>query len=133
MSDVDVMARTLYGEARNQPFKGIVAVAYVIKTRSKERNKTITEICLAPLQFSCWNKNDPNRKIIEFVGLDRPAFMKCFGIACLVITGELINPTFGANHYHTIAAPPKNVKWPPSWAKNMTLIAEIGSHRFLKG
>lgn len=132
MSDVDVLARTLYGEARNQLLNGIIAVGYVIKTRSKERNQTITEVCLAPLQFSCWNKNDPNRKIIEFVGLDRPTFMTCFGVACLVITEELNNPVPGANHYHTITAP-KNTKWPPSWAKNMQIVQDIGDHRFLKG
>lgn len=132
MSDVDVMARTLYGEARNQLLNGIIAVAYVIKTRSKERTQTITEVCLAPLQFSCWNKNDPNRKIIEFVGLDRPTFMTCFGVACLVINGELNNPAPGANHYFTVQAP-KGVKWPPSWASKMTEIAVIGDHRFLKG
>lgn len=133
MSDVDVLARTLYGEARNQPFNGIVAVGYVIVTRSLERQKTITDICLAPLQFSCWNKNDPNRKIIEFVGFDRPEFMKCFGIACLIIsTDELTNYAPGANHYHTITAP-KNTKWPPSWASKMQFVKDIGDHRFLKG
>lgn len=131
MSDIDVMARTVYGEARNQSFMGQVAVAYVISNRAFQRNKSITEVCLQPLQFSCWNKNDPNRKIIEFIGLDKTEFQIAYGISCLVVTRQLTNPVDGANHYHTIEAP-KGVKWPPSWAKNMIIIKEIGSHRFLK-
>ena len=132
MSDVDVMARTIYGEARGQSFQGQVAVAFVIKTRSDERRKSITEICLAPMQFSCWNRNDPNRKIVEFVGMDTPRFMTAYGIACLVITGQLVNPAPGANHYHTVSAP-DNMPWPPNWAKQMKTITTIGAHTFLRG
>lgn len=133
MSDIDVLARTIYGEARNQIFEGQVAVAYVIKTRSIERNKSITDICLAPKQFSCWNQSDPNRKIIEFVGLDNYRFMTCFGIAALTITGQLENPAVGANHYYTTKNILKSKTWPPSWAKEMTKIDIIGDHTFLKG
>lgn len=136
MSDLDVLARTIYGEARGESFSGQVAVGYVIKTRSLEKNESITNICLAPFQFSCWNPTDPNRKVIEFIGLDNPVFMRCYGIACLVITGDVINPVVGANHYITTSAPLIHgvaITWPPEWVKGMKDIAVIGAHRFLRG
>lgn len=133
MSDVDVMARTIYGESRNQPYQGQVAVGYVILNRSKQRSISITNVCLQRLQFSCWNINDPNRKIIEFIGFDNKNFMIAFGIACLVITEQIFNPVDGANHYHTKENVLKLKTWPPSWAKNMFKVGEVGAHVFLKG
>jgi len=123
---VDTMARTIYGEARNQGFYGKVAVGFVIRTRSEERKLTVSQVCLQPLQFSCWNIGDPNRDIVRGVSLNDRAFVECYGIACLVLTGNLSNPVPGANHYHTLG-----VK--PYWSDKMVTIKIIGSHRFLKG
>lgn len=137
MSDIDVLARTLWGESRNQPFEGQVAVAYVIITRSEERQQSITDICLAPFQFSCWNQNDPNRNLLLHASFDNPYFMVSFGIAALVITRRLENPAPGANHYFTVKPPVSTIgvalNWPPAWAKGMQLVKVIGAHEFLKG
>lgn len=71
--DTDILARTIYGEARGESISGQEAIASVILNRvafAKRRGRywwgnTIAGVCLAPWQFSCWNENDPNRKIIE--------------------------------------------------------------------
>ena len=71
--DTDILARTIYGEARGESISGQEAIASVILNRvafAKRRGRywwgnTIAGVCLAPWQFSCWNENDLNRKIIE--------------------------------------------------------------------
>lgn len=135
MIDIETLARTIYGEARGEPFIGQVAVAWVVKNRvgRKGWGNTIADVCLKPLQFSCWNMNDPNRAKILAADLDMPKFQRAFGIACLVVCGDdLDDPTGGADHYHTIARPKVSVTWPPRWARDMTVTAIIGAHRFLK-
>ena len=70
MIEIDILARTLIGEAENQGQRGMEAVAHVVLNRlevSKYKKtfwwgNTIEEICLHPKQFSCWNYSDPNRE-----------------------------------------------------------------------
>ena len=66
--DIDILARTIYGEARGEIEEGKRAVGLCILNRYKSKKwfsaNTIAEVCQKPLQFSCWNKNDPNCKKI---------------------------------------------------------------------
>ena len=61
-----IVAMTILGEARGEGEAGMYAVACVIAQRSIAWEKTPTQVCLKNngkvWQFSCWNKNDPNRK-----------------------------------------------------------------------
>ncbi|HVO17344.1 MAG TPA: cell wall hydrolase [Alphaproteobacteria bacterium] len=123
--DVDVVARTLYGEARGQPLDGIVAVASVVMNRARRGayGATPAEVCLRPWQFSCWNARDPNRAIIERVQPGTFLFDVCRLVAALVLRGLLPDPTGGATHYHT-----KGVA--PDWSRGKTPSAVIGDHLF---
>jgi len=129
--DKDVVARTIYGEGRGQSFEGQVAIGFVIFNRAKERKQSVREVCLAPRQFSCWNLGDINRKIIETITLQSKGFTRAYGIACLIMTEDLNDPTFnpeigrGANHYYN----PDIVH--PNWAKNMKVLKTIDDHIFL--
>ena len=64
--DRDILARTLWGEARGEGFDGQIAVAWTIRNRvfdGKAKSwwgEGYAEVCLKPWQFSCWNQNDPN-------------------------------------------------------------------------
>ncbi|HJR27754.1 MAG TPA: cell wall hydrolase, partial [Pseudomonas sp.] len=64
--DRDVLARTLWGEARGEGLPGQIAVAWAIRNRvndGKARSwwgEGYAGVCQAPYQFSCWNKSDPN-------------------------------------------------------------------------
>ena len=123
--DVDVTARTLYGEARGQSLDGIIAVASVVVNRARRGayGASPAAVCLRPWQFSCWNARDPNRAIIERVQPGDFIFDVCRLVASLAIRGLLHDPTGGATHYHT-----KGVA--PNWSRGKTPSAVIGDHLF---
>ena len=129
--EVEVLARTIYGEARGETMAGQEAVANVIMNRlafSKKRGRywwgnSICDICQAPYQFSCWNKNDPNSSIIAKVDETDLLFCICKRIAARAVAGILSDKTIGATHYHT-----RNVL--PKWSKGKIPCAEIGGHLF---
>ncbi|MDY6408142.1 MAG: cell wall hydrolase [Pseudomonadota bacterium] len=79
-SETEILAKTLYGEARGEGISGLEAVANVILNRVKHPcwwGKSIQEVCLKPMQFSCWNTDDPNRKkLMEDLSAD-PVFNVC--------------------------------------------------------
>lgn len=130
-SDVDVFAKTLYGEARGEGLKGIEAVASVIINRLKVAVKrgdfwwgrTVKEICLKPYQFSCWNPEDLNFKKIREVTDKEPLFDVCLRVAKRAMLGFLTDTTRGATHYHA-----KSVH--PAWARHLVPVEDIGNHLF---
>ena len=128
---IDVLARTIFGEARGEPFDGQVAVAWSIKNRADKPGPdwwgdSITEVCLKARQYSAWNPNDPNRKKLEVASVGNPHFLRARGIACLVLNGDLPDPTGGATHYYADYIPA------PKWAKGRTPTVKIGVHKFFK-
>lgn len=126
--DWDVYGRTLWGEARGEPFSGQVAVAWVIKNRlnTGRWGNTFDQVCMFPKQFSCWNEGDPNRGKAMTVNANDPTFLRAKGITALVAWGDLPDPTQGATHYFTRFIPE------PSWAKDMVTTNVIANHRFLR-
>jgi spore germination cell wall hydrolase CwlJ-like protein len=59
--DQEIVAMTILGEARNQGEAGMYAVACIIQKRAINRGISARAVCRQDWQFSCWNKNDPNR------------------------------------------------------------------------
>jgi N-acetylmuramoyl-L-alanine amidase len=128
-SDWDTFARTLYGEARGEPFPSQVGVAWVILNRVKLQawyGKNITEVCLKPYQFSCWLGSDPNLPILKAATPESPAFRRALGIAALAESGDLPDPTGGAVNYYADSIPP------PDWVAKMTFTVQLGHHLFYK-
>lgn len=126
---LEVYARTIYGEARGEPYEGQVAVAAVIRNRVKRParfGEGYEGVCLKPKQFSCWNEGDPNREILQRAGLFDRDMVKAMGIACLVFSGDLHDPTNGADHYFATYIKP------PKWSEDMEIKARIGRHLFVK-
>jgi spore germination cell wall hydrolase CwlJ-like protein len=131
-SEVDVMARTIYGEARGESYQGKIAVGWVIMNRvafAQARDgywwgSTIREVCLKPWQFSCWNANDPNRKVIESVGPNDPNFSQCFDVAGRVVSGKVPNPVEGATRYYAEYIAPL------FWVRGATLVSKVSVHSF---
>lgn len=125
--DIDVLARTIYGEARGETTEGQLAVGLVILNRYRSNKwfsgNTITETCLKAKQFSCWNPDDPNCEKIKTAG--EKELKKYWKMAESLLKGGVADITNGATHYHT-----KQIK--PSWAKGKIPIAEIGNHLFYK-
>lgn len=132
--DLDVLARTIYGEARgeyNHPRGGIssyIAVANVVMNRVKKNTwfgNTIRDVCLKPYQFSCWNNNDPNYKIIKKSHLSDGFFHICRNVANNVSNGIWPDLTSGCDHYYCI-----KMEKPPKWSLGKKPVIEIGNHRF---
>lgn len=128
---IDVLARTLYGEARGETVRGKEAVACVILNRVKRAKQhggywwgdTIEEVCLKPWQFSCWNEMDPNRQKIAAVEPGQRVFDTCLRIARRAVSGCLKDATGGATHYHAADAQ-------PPWSRGKPACVEIGRHLF---
>jgi spore germination cell wall hydrolase CwlJ-like protein len=130
--DIEIMAKTIYGEARgeyrlpNGGVNSLVAIGNVIMNRAKRSNGSIATECLRPYQFSCWNKGDPNRTVIERVCSPDAIYEKCFTIASQLLCGDLqTDVTNGATHYYSA-----HMRSPPYWAINKQPVAVIGNHVF---
>lgn len=123
---LDVMARTLWGEARGEGRAGMRAVASTILNRAARPcwwGRSVAEVCLKPRQFSCWLDSDPNRaKLLSIDGRDR-AFATALSISVDALAGILPDYTFGATHYHALQSA-------PAWASGRTPCAVIGRHAF---
>jgi spore germination cell wall hydrolase CwlJ-like protein len=126
--DLDVMARTIWGEARGEPLEGKVGVAWVIKNRVDHPGwwgHGIAGVCRQPWQFSCWNADDPNQaKLIGVTARDE-MFRDCLMVAAGVLSGNLSDPTGGANHYHARGAA-------PNWAAGAAPTVRLRNHLFYR-
>lgn len=137
-NDIDILARTLYGEARGE-YRGQVGIASLIAVGNVVMNRlsaggwygsTIQEVCQKPWQFSCWNQGDSNLSIITQDIIDDPVFSVCREVATKVSNGQWPDLTQGSNHYHASTMPLF-----PKWAKGVRPKVFIGKHIFyqLKG
>ena len=129
---IDTLARTLWGEARDQPTAGLQAVASVVLNRARiglERKRlswwgcSVIGVCRAPFQFSCWNDDDPNLPLLKRVGSGDRAFLRCLEEASRAVDGRLADNTGGATHYPTRACH-------PAWAAGHSPAVTIGDHLF---
>lgn len=129
LSDQQVLARTLWAEARSQGTEGMMAVACVIRNRARNPGwwggPSLRSVCLKPLQFSCWNTSDPQAKIIRAEHIFDRRFSDAMHLAAHIDSFDDI--THGADHYCTEAVAPKT-----SWAKGRTPVAKVGTHLFYK-
>ena len=131
--DVDILARTIYGEARGEPEIGKCAVASVVLNRYKAHKwfsgKTIAETCQFCVkgskyhQFSCWNEDDPNFRLITQISESDKIFCKCIDVAEKYISGTYKDIVNGACHYCVIGTN-------PAWAKGKRPDLRIGRHLF---
>lgn len=134
---MEICALTIYGEARGEPIHGQIAVGCVIRNRVIRRKKTYVDICLQPLQFSCWNKNDPNRVVLEEFAelmlkgqeIKQPFLNQAIWIAQGIVNELLMDNTKGADHYLTnkLYSSVHN----SHWSKKLNMTVLINNHIFL--
>lgn len=126
LSDVEVLARTLWAEARSQGETGMTAVACVIQNRAATPEwwgHDIRSVCLAAKQFSCWNRSNPQYRLIGTPSPIRDrAFPLANAIAIGVLDGRLTDITNGADHYYA-----EYLRPPPKWATGRTPTFTCGS------
>lgn len=131
-----MLARTVWGEARGEGLLGMAAVAWVVVNRvvaaRKDRAKffwwgdTVQRVCLAPAQFSCWLATDPNLEKLKAAHLGQGSFQRALAMSCLVVAGDVADPTNAATHYYADSIPA------PSWTSGMAPRAYIGAHYFFR-
>ena len=130
--EIGVLARTIYGEARGEyehahgGIAALIAVGNVVINRLKAKSwygQSIGEVCQKPLQFSCWNKGDPNRVILLQDKIADPVFTLCCQVAAKVAREEWPDLTKGSDHYHTISVS-------PAWTKGQRPKVRLGRHIF---
>lgn len=133
---VDVLARTMWGEARGEGADGMTAVAHVVLNRRDAQRwwgRSIEAVCLKPFQFSCWNEGDRNRGPVLAVRGSDAAFVSALDIAgrLTAMTAPArvrTDSTSGATHYHALGLSPL-----PNWARQQLPCARIGRHVFYRG
>ncbi|MBD8604487.1 cell wall hydrolase [Pseudomonas sp. CFBP 8771] len=130
----DVVARTLWGEARGEGIAGQIAVAWVIRNRVHDANRRswwgegYIGVCHKPWQFSCWNPDDPNYPCVSgALPIAQAQWAQALMVAEQVIAGGTADPTDGATHYHALRLPR-----PPAWTAGATCTLVLGGHAFFK-
>ncbi len=124
--DVICMTRNIYQEARGEPLSGRIAVAYVTLARVSDdpARDSVCEVVGARRngvsQFS-WVSDAEMPMPSDWASYERSMLL-----AIAVMNGNLMNPTPGATHFYAPA------KVTPGWADDLTEIAVIGHHRFMK-
>lgn len=129
----DILARTIWGEARAEPQAGMEAVASVVLNRVAVAMKKggywwgndIISVCQKPYQFSCWNRTDANYPKLIAVTEKNIHFATCLRIARRAVAGALSDQTGGATHYHADYVS-------PYWAKGQVPTIIIGRHIFYR-
>jgi len=124
--EIYILARTIWGEARNQGHAGMVFVGGVVLERAQKGGwwgKTIKEVCTKKKQFSCWNENDPNLDKLLHVNGHNPEFCTALGVAAELLAGNIHyqSITNGATHYHTASIEPE-------WTKRLARVVVVGDH-----
>lgn len=121
-----IAVRTLWGECRGEPEDGQRAVAHVLWNRLHDGRwgKSLATVCLARLQFSCWNASDPQRDRMAALSDDDPVLAKMRRIVTDA-SSAVDDPTGGALYYYS-----DSMKTPPDWAAKMRFLCQIGHHRF---
>ncbi|KJH75364.1 cell wall hydrolase [Pseudomonas sp. ES3-33] len=132
--DRDILARTLWGEARGESVAGQIAVAWAIRNRvfdGKTKSwwgEGYAGVCLKPWQFSCWNKNDPNYAYLSGAKpIPAAQYAQALKAADQVMAGTAPDPTGGATHYYATTMPK-----PPTWTKGAKQTLKLGQHIFFK-
>lgn len=138
----EVLALTLFGEARGEPLEGKVFVGCVIRNRVRTVGRwadSYPGVCLAPSQFSCWSPAGGSSNYAAVMTLARafvgdfhdrptitPLLRELIYLAEGLVGEQLQDNAQKANHYCTRAL------WqsarPPSWTIGQTPVAEVGAH-----
>jgi N-acetylmuramoyl-L-alanine amidase len=142
--DIWDAVRTLYGEARGETYEGKVAVAHVILERQavakamKQRtgknhplfgDGSLSGVCLAPYQFSCWNPSDPNAAKLAALklpdALGDSSLLDCLAAMSAALAGREKPLPAGCLHYFVAG-----MTNPPKWAAGLTPAVQVGAHVF---
>lgn len=133
---VNIIARTLWGEARGESEAGKKAVASVLWNRAGQKAENLPKVALRRKQFSCWNSTSMNDRKPENYSyvipnaarknpIDKKSWQACLDIAAQLIKGTFKSTVGNANAYYV-----SNMSNPPAWDADLTGTQNVGSHKF---
>lgn len=144
LSEAQVCALTLYGEARNQGIEGRIGVANTIRNRvrakrAKQFGVSARDVCLKPWQYSCWLPAGGAEnyglvldaaRLVSRGELGGPMLTECLWIAGGLLTDVILDNVKGATHYLTAEALALRA---PVWTVGLEPVAHIHDHVFFAG
>lgn len=132
LTDKQLLALCIYGEARGESTAGKIAVGSVVMNRAEKSGwwgHNIRQVILKPYQFSCFLEADPNHKRLkhlsemwDFEMANDMALNDCYGIASGLLDGTIEKNT-RATHYHRKGNP-------AYWERGLKHVGDIGHHTF---
>lgn len=137
LTDEQLLALTIYGEARGESRVGKIGVGSVILERVDHRDwdgKTIHEVCLMPYQFSAFLPSDPNFQPLKLIAenwdekyMQSHDLRECYHVAENLISGKCDRvPEIARAH----ATQYKTIACSAPWAKKMKWVCTIGRHEY---
>lgn len=142
LSDAQLLALTIYGEARGETVDGQIAVGTIVLERVEHGGwygSNIHEVCLKKYQFSCFNEFDKGYgKILHIAeNWDEAiatnfSLMGCHALAVGLLAGKIprtqaLADSHAKNYLNPTYAAPTKEKW---LGKGMNIVATIGNHEF---
>jgi Cell Wall Hydrolase len=127
--DLDLITRTVIGEAGDEPELGKAAVAHVIFNRMKQKDANdAASVVLAPKQFTTWQDRPAE---LARISPRSKAYQDAYDIVQNAAGGDIPDPTNGALNYANIdivrrAGNTSAMKW----INRMDNVSKIGSHTF---
>lgn len=123
-ANIDILFRTLMGEAEVNDEQDARAIASVVMNRAKRTRKTPSSVCLKKWQFSCWNDETNRKRLMKIKPEDSGWATKCFDIAEGYVRGTYRDITSGATHYYATYIPA------PKWAKGKTPVFQTPKGKY---
>lgn len=126
-STLECLALTVYHEARGEPLKGQIAVAYVPLNRQQHDKwpDTVCEVVSqAKLTKSAYVCQFTWYCFEDITPYDHKAWRQAIRVALMVYNGEVEDPTKGATCFHSVKKPR------PNWAQKYPFLLRIAGHRY---
>jgi GNAT superfamily N-acetyltransferase len=128
--DLDLITRTVLGEAAREGEQGQLAVAHVIKNRIENGRygSTPQEVLFRPKQFEPWTTRKG-----ELMAIDpgSPAYQNARRLVVSAFAGEAADPTNGATHFANVkTVEDRGNTSALGWINGMSNVSKIGNHTF---
>lgn len=113
---VDMMARTMWGEARSEGERGMRGVGHVIQNRARDKRgiyggNTIPAVISKEWAFEIWSVDSANTQSALNVTEADPSFALAKQIAADIFDGNSFDPTDGATLFHDTSI---GLPWDPN-------------------
>lgn len=139
VSDIDIVAATIVGEAGGEGYEGMQAVKNVLQNRADKKGTIAARESLRPRQFSMWDKATAGVSVPDDFNKDgRPEKIQSiidmykkhskWDTAVTLAKTNVKDITGGATMYY--ASGGSQVIDPPYWAKDWKDPIVVGNHTF---